>query len=470
MKKQFYLYNTLTRKIEKFEPLHPPVVSYYTCGPTVYDYTHLGHIRTYLNNDLLKRALIFNGYQVKHVMNITDVGHLTSDADEGEDKMEIGAKRMKKTVWEVAEYFTNHFFKTIEQLNILLPDIVAKATDHIQEMIELIKILEKKGYTYQTDQAVYFDVSKFKNYGQLSGQRLEEKISGAREEVYLDPNKKHPADFVLWFKRVGRFKNHIMHWSSPWGEGFPGWHIECSAMAMKYLGETIDIHAGGVDHIQIHHTNEIAQSEASTGKQFVRFWFHNEFLTIEGKKMSKSLKNIYTLEDVKKHNIEPLALRYLFIQAHYRQPMNFTWLSAQSAQEGYLHLKELISELKTAQPISKLSPTAESFLEKFQEYINYDLQVPKAFALMWEVLKSNSLKEEEKLKLVLEFDKVFGLKLDQIEPLKIPAEIKKLAEERLKLRKQKKFDLADELRKKIEEKGFLIEDKKDGYKLKRKIS
>lgn len=465
------LYNTLTRKIEKFQPQNPPQVTFYTCGPTVYDYTHLGHLRTYTNNDLLKRALNYLGYQVKHVMNITDVGHLTGDDDTGEDKLEKGAKRIGKTVWEVANFYTDFFFKSIDALNIIRPDIICRATDHIKEMILLIQTLEKKGYTYETKEALYFDISKFKNYGRLSGQPLEQKLKGVREDVYVDPGKKQPADFALWFKRVGRFANHSMHWSSPWGDGFPGWHIECSAMSMKYLGETIDIHAGGIDHIPVHHENEIAQSEAATEKPFVRFWFHNNFLLVDGEKMSKSLGNFYTIQDIIKKNIEPAALRFLFLQSHYRQILNFTWDSAFAAQEGYNKLKGYVLTLKKQKQRSTLSveklTQIDKFRQNFIQTLKDDLQIPQSVALMWQMLKSN-IPSPDKLDLLFEFDQVFGLKLNELTEEKIPEAIIKLAKERLLARKEKNFKKADALRQKIQAAGWEIEDSKEGFKLKSK--
>ncbi|MGB9883653.1 MAG: cysteine--tRNA ligase, partial [Microgenomates group bacterium] len=366
------LYNTLTRKIEDFQPINPPIVTFYSCGPTVYDYTHIGHMRTYTNNDVLKRALKYLGFQVKHVMNTTDVGHLTGDDDNGEDKLEKGAKKSGKTVWEVADFYTDYFFKTIEALNIRRPDIVCPATKHISQMIEMIKKLEAKGYTYKTKEALYFDVSKFKNYGKLSGQKLEEKIQKAREEVHIDPDKKHPADFALWFFRVGRFADHTMHWDSPWGDGFPGWHIECSAMSTYYLGQPIDIHAGGVDHIPIHHENEIAQAEAANEKPFVRFWFHNNFLMVDNQKMSKSLGNFYTIDDLRKNNIEPLAIRYLFLQTHYRQVMNFTWQSAKASQNALYNLRQNIIDLlnlSSSYQSNKSHHSYTTYLNMFREFI-----------------------------------------------------------------------------------------------------
>ncbi len=465
-----YLYNTASRQVEKFSPLNPPLVTLYTCGPTVYDYTHIGHLRTYTNNDLLKRTLTYLGYQVKHVMNITDVGHLTGDDDSGEDKLEKGARKTGKTVWEIASFFTDFFFQSTDALNILRPDIVSPATKHIEAMIKLIQVLEKKGYTYETKEALYFDIAKFKNYGRLSGQPLSEKVQAAREEVYLDPEKKHPADFALWFKRVGRFANHTMHWPSPWGEGFPGWHIECSAMSMQYLGETIDIHAGGVDHIPIHHENEIAQSEAATGKPFVNFWFHNNFVTVDGEKMSKSLNNFYTIKEIKNKNIDPLALRFLFLQSHYRQLLNFTWQAAFAAQEGYNKLKEYVLNLRKQKERTLISQEKlnqiEHYRQRFINAITNDLQIPQAVAVMWEMVKSN-IPSPDKLDLVYEFDQVFGLKLNAIREELIPPEVIKLAQEREEARKAKNFEKADQLRKKIKDLGYEIEDLKETFQIKK---
>lgn len=465
------LYNTLSKKIEEFKPLNTPEVTFYSCGPTVYDYTHIGHIRTYVNNDSLKRALLYLGYSVNHVMNITDVGHLTGDDDTGEDKLEKGAEKSGKTVWEVATFYTDFFMKTVKAANIMLPNSTVKATDHIKEMIKLIQKLEERGLVYQTDEAVYFDVEKFPDYGKLSGQRLDEKKQQAREDVHLDPKKKNPADFAVWFKRMGRFKDHQMHWPSPWGEGFPGWHIECSAISMTYLGNTVDIHSGGVDHIPVHHENEIAQSEGATDKQFVRFWFHNEFLLVDGQKMSKSLDNFYTIEDLAKQNIDPLALRLLFLQTHYRQQTNFTWDSARAAQEAYKKLKEQYLILKSQNQRTELSEDKlkkiDEFRDKFKEALENDVQMPQAVATVWEMLKSN-IPSPDKLDLLLEFDKVLGLNLSSVEEEQIPEEIIDLAEEREKARQENNFAKADELRKIITEKGYIVDDLDKGFKLKKK--
>ena len=467
------LYNTASRKIEEFKPLNPPNVTFYACGPTVYDYTHIGHLRTYVNNDVLKRALGFLGYKVKHVMNITDVGHLTGDSDEGEDKMEKGAAKTGATVWELARVYTDYFISSIDYMNIIRPDVFSNATQHIPEFIEMIKVLKSKGFAYETDEALYFDVSKFPNYGKLSGQKLEDKITAARKEIHVDAGKKNPADFVLWFKAIGRFKNHIMRWPSVWGEGFPGWHIECSAMCMKYLGETVDIHAGAIDLIPVHHENEIAQSEAVTGKPFVRYWFHNDFLLVDGQKMSKSLGNFYTIDDLKNSKIGPMALRLLFLQTHYRQIMNFTWESLSASSNAYNKLVNHICELKQKASESNLKKEygeeAKNYRQKFVDAISDDLQAPKAVAVLWEITKSN-LPPDEKFRLILEIDEVLGLNLKNAKffAVEIPEEIKKLAEEREAARLAKDFQKSDELRKIIAGKGFSVKDTDEGYKISKK--
>lgn len=464
------LYNTLTHQIEELKPLNPPMVTLYTCGPTVYDYTHLGHMRTFTNNDVLKRTLTYFGFKVNHVMNITDVGHLTGDDDTGEDKLEKGAEKVGKSVWEVAQFYTDFFMKTMRELNIIPANTTSKATDHVPEMKELIKKLQEKGYTYETDEALYFNIAKFSNYGKLSGQKLEEKKKGSREEVRVDPQKKHPADFALWFKRVGRFKDHMMHWDSPWGDGFPGWHIECSAMSMKYLGETIDIHSGGVDHIPTHHENEIAQSEAATGKPFVQYWVHHNFLQVEGQKMSKSLGNFFTIDDVKKKGIDPLSLRLLFLQTHYRQEMNFTWEATKGADEAYRKLKELVRALRSQTNRTTLSEEKlgklDEYRKRFNDALANDLQTPQAVAIMWEMLKSN-IPSEDKLDLLFEMDQVFGLKLSETQEEEIPVEIRQLADLRQQKRLEKQYEETDRLRKEIEAEGYLVEDISEGYRIKK---
>lgn len=431
-------------------------------------------MRTYVNNDLLKRSLQYLGYTVDHVMNITDVGHLTGDDDIGEDKLEKGAKSSGKTVWEVAQFYTDSFVETMRRLNVIPSDHFVKATDHIQEMVDLITQLEKKGYTYITKEAIYFDISKFSDYGKLSKQKVEDKIQRAREEVQVDPDKKHPADFALWFFKQGRFADHAMHWDSPWGDGFPGWHIECSAMSMRYLGETLDIHTGGIDHIPVHHENEIAQSEAATDKQFVKYWFHNAFVLVDGIKMSKSLKNFYTLKDTDQHSIDPLALRYLFLQTHYRQQMNFTWDSATSAQNGLRNVRDQVRLLKTQTDRVELSEDkmrqVEEYQRQFRSAIENDLQMPQAVAVMWSMLKSN-IPSRDKLDLLFTFDQVFGLDLQKVEEKKedeeIPTEIQELIKKRGELKLRKEFEKADDIRKQIEDQGYTVIDTSEGSSVKK---
>lgn len=452
----------MTRKVEQFKPLKDGEVTLYTCGVTVYDYTHIGHLYKYVGDDILKRVLKANGYQVKHVMNVTDVGHLESDADEGGDKMEKGAAKAGKTVWEVAKFFEEYSWESLAKVNFEKPDIICRATEHIKQQIELIKRLEEKGFTYQTPQAIYFDVAKFPTYTELSGQKLEDKEVGVRVDVKVDPLKKHPADFALWFFTVGHFASHAMHWPSIWGEGFPGWHIECSAMSMEYLGETIDIHTGGVDHIPVHHTNEIAQSEAATGKKFVNYWIHHEHMMIEGEKMSKSKGNFYKIEDVTRKGFDPLSLRYLFLTAHYKDQMNFTWGSLQGAQNALTNLRETIRAWD--QPKGQLGV----FYQKFLESANNDLNTPQSIAVMWEMVRSDTT-TSSKARDLLEMDKILGLNLvDYLgQPLQIPDQVQKLVDQREAARKNADFKAADDLRSKIKDLGYAVEDNPQGARIKK---
>ena len=457
--------NTLSRKKEKFEPIDPPNVGMYTCGMTVYDYAHIGHGRKYVTDDILKRVLTVNGFKVNHVQNVTDVGHLVSDADEGEDKLEKGATKQGKTVWEVAEFFTKNFYDSMDKLNIIRPDAICKATDHIKEQIEMVQKLFDNGMAYATPEAVYFDVAKFPKYGESFGQKLSDKRVGVRAEVKTDENKRNPQDFALWFKRVGRFAGHAMHWESPWGDGFPGWHIECSAMATKYLGEQFDIHTGGEDHISIHHPNEIAQSEGASGKSpFVKYWLHTAFLMVDGKKMSKSFENFYTVADIEKKGFDPIALRYLYLGGHYRDPINFTWESLQSSQNAFDKLKKQVSSLKTEGDRTVLSEEkndkVESFRNDFMTAVNDDLNTSKALSVLWEMLKSN-IPSGDKYDLAISFDEVLGLglKVAQVEKVsQVSQEVKKLMEKREKLRKEKNFEEADKIRKQIEKMGYTVND------------
>lgn len=457
------LYNTLSRKIEQFNPLNPPHVGMYTCGPTVYDYTHIGHLRKYVGDDILRRVLEADGFEVKQVMNITDVGHLVSDEDQGEDKMEKGARESGRTVWEVAKFYEDYFWSSVAKVNIERPNIVAKATEHIKEQIKLIQKLEKKGFVYITEHAIYFDISKFPNYTKLSGQKLEEKEIGAREDVFVDKQKRNPQDFALWFFTVGHYKDHTMRWSSPWGEeGFPGWHLECSAMSMEYLGDSFDIHTGGIDHIPIHHTNEIAQSEAATGKSFVKYWVHHNFLIVDGEKMSKSKKNFYRIDEVLGKGFDPLSLRYLFLTAHYRDKLNFTWKSLEAAQNALNNLKEEIRLWE--EPKGNVG----QYYQRFLEAANNDLNTPQALAIVWEMVKSD-ISTAQKSKDLLEMDKILGLGLEEYigKKVEVPEEVMKLVNKREQARKKGDFKESDKLRKEIKKLGFEIEDTVDGPRLKR---
>jgi cysteinyl-tRNA synthetase len=468
------LYNSLSKKTEEFIPLNPPKVGLYTCGQTVYDYTHIGHGKKYVGDDLLKRTLTFLGYQVTHVQNVTDVGHLVSDADSGQDKMEKGALKAGKTVWEIAQFFTDDFYQSMDSLNIIRPNIISKATDHIADQIKLIQQLLDKGYAYDTPEAIYFEIAKFPSYASLTGQTQDQKITGVREEVEAGEHKKNPYDFALWFKCVGRFQNHVMRWPSPWGEGFPGWHIECSAMSMKYLGETIDIHTGGVDHLTVHHPNEIAQSEAATGKPFVRYWVHHEFLTIDGQKMSKSLGNTYRVQDVIDKGFDPMALRYFHLTAHYRSPQNFTWQALENAGHSLKELQNKISlwkeKAKTAIDQDKISKAQE----QFKEIISQDINIPQALALVWEIAKSQNYSEAEKLFLITQsFDQVLGLKLGQVKENPVlsietlPENIRQIVNQREAVRQNKDFNASDNLRKDLEKLGYLVTDTPQGPQIRK---
>ena len=474
------LFNTLTRKKEVFRPIKKKRVGLYTCGPTVYLFAHIGNLRTYIFEDILKRVLEYNDFKVKHVMNITDVGHLTSDSDTGEDKMELGAKRERKTAWEIAEFYTKAFKKDLKRLNIKEPNIWVKATETIEDQINLIKILEKKGFTYKISDGIYFDTSKLKTYGRLWPRKMKLK-AGARIEMV--PGKKNPTDFALWKFTPPNVKRQ-MEWDSPWGRGFPGWHTECVVMSMKYLGVPFDIHCGGVDHILIHHTNEIAQAEAAFSKILANFWLHGEFLVFakenpEGKpsasygvKMAKSKGEFITLENLIEKGFNPLAYRYLCLTTHYRKKLQFSWSVLKSAQNALNALYQKIIEIQPNANITTFRRPSKSYYlkdyqKKFLDFINDDLNMPKALALMWDAIGDQRLKIKDKRELLLDFDKVFGLDLDKVKKPKIPQEILKLVREREKYRKKGDFKSADEIRKKIKEIGWWVEDTKEGPKIKK---
>jgi cysteinyl-tRNA synthetase len=459
------LFNTLTRKKEIFKPLNESEVGLYTCGPTVYNYAHIGNLRTYVFEDVLRRVIQYNGYKVKHVMNITDVGHLVSDADTGEDKMEKRAIMENKTVWEIAEHYTLAFKSNMSDLNITEPVIWCKATDHIKEQIELVRVLEEKGYTYTIADGVYFNTSKFENYGQMA--RLDIKAQKAGARVAVVEGKKSPNDFALWKFSQDPSKGgsrRQMEWESPWGTGFPGWHLECSAMAVKYLGQPFDIHCGGVDHIPVHHTNEIAQSEAANDRKMANYWLHGEFLILKDEKMAKSKGNFITLATLKKKGINPLAYRYLLLTTHYRSKLTFNWTNLEGANTALDSIYRQMEELNGGSNLV----VNEDFKQEFTEAINDDLNMPKALALVWKVFKS-SLPENAKKGTLLEFDHVLGLGLNKLNPqTEVPKNIKTLATKRERARLVKDFSEADRLRLEIENNGYTLIDTANGPKIVKK--
>jgi cysteinyl-tRNA synthetase len=460
---KLHLYNSLTRTKEEFYSIKPGEVGLYTCGPTVYNYAHIGNLRTYIFEDILKRGLIYNGYRVKHVMNITDVGHLSGDRDMGEDKMEQGAAREGKSAWDIAEFYTQAFKKDIHRLGILDPDIWVKATDTLPEQIALVKILEEKGYTYRIADGIYYDTARFKNYTKLSHQDLEALQEGARVE--RNPEKRNPTDFALW-KFSPKGSKRQMEWDSPWGVGFPGWHLECSAMSMKFLDGQLDIHCGGTDHIDVHHTNEIAQSEAATGKPFFNFWMHGAFLIIAGgKKMAKSAENFLTLENAfLKKEINPLAYRFATFLTHYRKPMEFSDEAIEAARNGLLHLQNQVRQVVAAGAGSEQAVNA-GYKNKFLAAVNDDLNMPRVMAVIQEMLKS-SISDTEKQATILDFDRVLGLNLDQLDKKQaLPDAVQRRVDARVKARESKDFATSDRLRAEIEALGYLVQDTKDGMKV-----
>ena len=505
-KPELFLYNTMTRKKEPFKPLSGDEARVYSCGPTVYDTAHIGNMRAYLFIDSLRRVLKRGGFKLKHVMNITDVGHLVSDRDTGEDKMIKGAREQNKTPWEIAAHYTKLFMDDTAALGVDLPDIIEKATDHIPQMLEIIKALMEKGYAYELSDGIYFDISKFVGYGNLSRLDLDEQIAGARVDV--NPDKRHPADFALWIKAPAE---HIMQWESPWGAGYPGWHIECSAISMHYLGDQIDIHTGGVDHIPIHHENEIAQSDAFVGKRVVNIWMHNEFLLIDNGKMSKSLRNNYTIADIRVKGYNPLEYRYFCLNGHYRNKLNFTWEGMHSASVSYRRFIEGalahrvapenetaatsgggraggwnattgVSGNGTGNGATSLDPSyLEGMSESFEAAIYDDLNMPKALGIAWQLVR-NPVKSKKIYNLLLDMDEVLGLGLKAAGEEKaggfgglsgaaggasgdIPYEISELARERDAARAAKDWKRSDELRELIKEKGYAISDSKQGAKI-----
>lgn len=462
------LFDTRTRAPQTFEPITPGEVGMYCCGPTVYNFAHIGNLRTYVFEDLLRRALEHLGYRVHHVMNVTDVGHLSDDGDEGEDKMIRSAREQGKTVWQIAEFFTDAFFRDIDLLNVLRPEVTSKATEHISDMIQLVQRLEANGYTYQAGGNVYFDVSRFQNYGELARLNPDDLMHGASADV--DTNKRNPQDFVLWFTN-SKFSRQAMVWDSPWGRGYPGWHIECSAMSMRYLGDQFDIHCGGVDHVSVHHTNEIAQSEGATGRHpVVRYWLHGEFLVMDNAKMSKSSGGFITLQKLVDQGIDPLAYRYYLLGAHYRTQLQFSYQALESAQGAYHNLIQRIAALQEAAG----EPVAGSVarLPEFCDALEDDLNIPRALAALWTTVKSDR-SPAEVLADVYAMDAVFGLKLrERAEAFNsdtIDEDIRALIAERDQARASRDFARADRIRDDLARRGIILEDGPEGTRWKREL-
>ncbi len=445
------LYNTLTRKKEKFVPLKKSYVGIYSCGPTVYGYQHVGNMRAYIFADTLKRILIFNGYNVKHVINVTDVGHLTSDADEGEDKIEKSAKKEGKTAREIADFYFEEFEKDLKKLNIIMPDVWPKASEHIDEQIGLIEELEKKGYTYKTSDGIYFDTSKVEDYGKLAKLKVEDLRGGARVEL---GEKKNKTDFALW--KFSEFPGkRQQEWDSPWGLGFPGWHIECSAMSSKYLGERFDIHTGGEDAVPVHHTNEIAQSESALGKKpWVKYWLHVSFLTTKGEKISKSKGGLFTISELEEKDFNALDYRYFCLTGHYRKQLDFSLKNLKNAQNSYERLKNICLELEDDGEFN------DKYFQEFRNSVNDDLDTVKGLQILWKLVRDKEARG--KVETIRKFDEVLGLNLLEREKIEVPEEIRKMIGEREKARSEKNWERADELRDKIKEKGFVLKDGKRG--------
>ena len=454
-------YNTLTRKKDEFVPLEEGLVKIYTCGPTVYKDATIGNMKSFIFMDTLRRTLKYNGYKLLHAMNITDVGHLVSDGDEGEDKMLKSAREEKKTPLQIAELYTNRFFDDLDRLNIDKPEIICKATDHIQDMMKFVEKLIENGYAYETSTAIYFDVSKLDQYGILSGIDLRRQNAGARVEI--DEEKKNPYDFALWIKAP---ENHIMKWESPWGLCYPGWHIECSAMSNKYLGEQFDIHTGGIDLVPTHHENEIAQSKGCTGKIPARYWMHCEFLLIDGGKMSKSLGNAYLVQDLIDRGYNPLSYKMLCFTSHYRNKLNFTWEGLSSAQNSLFKLREGYAKHREGHDEIPQN-LIDEYKEKFLNAINDDLNIPVAMSVVWEIIKRTE-KSSKLADLLLDFDRVLGVKID--EPVirkeeNLPEEITELVEQRKLARQNKNFGESDRIRDVLASKGYKVIDSKEGQKI-----
>ena len=452
------IYNTLTREKEDFIPIDKNEIRIYSCGPTVYYYAHIGNLRAYLFMDNLRRVLKYNGYKLKHAMNITDVGHLVSDADDGEDKMLKASRRENKNPFEIADFYTKAFLEDMKKLNIDMPEIICKATEHIDVMENYVKRIIENGYAYETEDTIYFDTSKLDKYGVLSNRNIEEQKAGAR--IKFDNKKKNVSDFALWIKAP---ENHLMKWDSFWGKCYPGWHLECSAMSEKYLGEVFDIHTGGMDHIPIHHENEIAQSKGYSGKIPAHYWMHVDFLQVNGGKMSKSLNNLYTLKDLEEKGYKPEVYRMFNLSSHYKKPINFTFEAMDSAKIALSRLKEgykkhLLGNDNIDEKI------IQEFEDRFLDAINDDLNMPQAMSVVWDIIRYEK-KSAKLAKVLLKFDSVLGLKIDKDEEIDLPEEIKKIVEERKVARANKNWSKSDELRDKLLNLGYTVKDTKDGMSI-----
>ena len=457
-----YFYNTLTRKKELFKPINEKEVKIYSCGPTVYYYAHIGNLRAYLFMDNLRRVLKYNGYKLKHVMNITDVGHLVSDADEGEDKMLKAARREHKDPFEIANFYLDAFLKDIDKLNIDRPEIIARATEHIDVMEQYVKKIIENGYTYQTDNTIYFDTSKLDKYGVLSNLNVQEQKAGARVE--FDNGKKNISDFALWIKAP---ENHLMKWDSFFGKAYPGWHLECSAMSYKYLGDLFDIHTGGMDHIPVHHENEIAQSKGFSGHIPANFWMHVDFLQVNGGKMAKSLNNLYTLSDLEEKGYEPLVYRMFNFTSNYKTPINFTFEAMNSAKTALARLREgYLAHMEGTEDVS--DEKIQEYETKFLEAINDNLNMPVAMSIVWDIIK-NPKKSKKLGQLLLNFDEVLGFNLKDYKKQeeKLPQEILDLVEQRRQAREEKNWEESDRIRNLILEKGYVVKDTKNGMEIER---
>jgi len=460
------LYNTPDRRVVDFVPLEPGKVSMYCCGPTVYNYAHIGNLRAYLFEDFLRRTLVQAGYAVKHVMNVTDVGHLTGDGDDGEDKMVKGAREQGMTVWDIAKFFTEAFFHDTSRLHILRPTIVAPATAHIPQMIDLIARLEAKGLAYRAGGNVYFDTAQFPDYGKMA--LLDRQEAPALSRVDLDAGKKHPRDFVLWFTQ-SKFGDQAMTWDSPWGRGYPGWHIECSAMGLHHLGDRFDIHCGGIDHIPVHHTNEIAQSEGALGHPWVNYWVHNEFLLLSKEKMSKSSGEFLTLQLLVDKGYDPLDYRFFVFGAHYRSALTFTWEALDAARNARRNLVDRVLEWKALGPAVPLGSGGNAPWAAWREALENDLATPQALAALWALVKDPSLSPGEKLGTLFAMDGVLGLGLAEVAPVvqEVPPAATALADARAQARKAKDWKRSDEIRDELKALGWAIEDTAAGPVLKK---